>query len=111
MKNDSKSLIKDILNGIDKIEDSVKGRSLEEFIRSVKMQDAIIQRLRVIGEDVMDIPTEFKEKNAEVPWYRLTDIMNQLAYQSIGFKPVDIWIVVNNDLPLLREKISKIYRK
>jgi uncharacterized protein with HEPN domain len=111
LKSNSKNLVKDILNGIDKIEDSIKGRSLEEFARSAKMQDTIVCRLKIIGEDARQIPNDFKEKNAEVPWYRITEIMNQLAYQSIGFKPVDIWVVVKKDLPLLREKILKIYRK
>ena len=111
MQRDSKYLVKRIISGFERIEEYTKGKTKEEFLSSSKIQDAVATKLRVIGNAAKEIPSEFKEKNAEVPWYRISEMVDQVAYNSLGVKPVEMWFFIKNELPVLEDKIERIYKK
>ena len=71
MKRDYKLYINDIRNSINLIEGYLKGISEEEFEKDVKLQDAVIRRLEIIGEASRNIPRALKERNKQVPWFKM----------------------------------------
>lgn len=111
MNKDPKYAVKRIINGIERVEEYTKGKTREEFLESSQIQEAVAHRLKIISDAAREIPMEFKEKNDGVPWYKITETLDQLAYQSLGIRLVQTWIVVRNDLPMSKEKILKIYEK
>jgi len=108
MKKDVKIFLNHILESIDKIEKFVKGVSKNEFMESVKTQDAVIRRLEIIGEAVKHIPKEFKVKYRKIPWRKIAGLRDVLIHEYFG---VDLKLtlkIVKKDLPELKEKILKI---
>ena len=56
IKREYKLFLKDIENSINQIEEYSKGISEDEFKSDIKLQDAIIRRIEIIGEAVKRIP-------------------------------------------------------
>lgn len=111
LQRDPKYLVRRIINGMERIEVYTRGKTREEFLESSKIQDAVAQRIKVIGDAAKEIPSEFKQKNAEVPWYRISETVDQLAYDALGIKPMETWEFIKYELPAFKEKIERIYKK
>ncbi len=64
MTKDPVVFLKHIMQSIEIIE----GYDTEHFLKDVKLQDAIIRRLEIIGEAIKNLPKELTDKHPEVPW-------------------------------------------
>jgi len=111
MRKDPKIFIKHILESIKYIEEYTEGISKDDFLRSTKIQDAVIRRLEIIGEATKNIPPEWKETHSEVPWRRIAGIRDILIHEYFGIDFDLLWNVVKKDLPDLKRKISMILKK
>ena len=78
---------------------------------SSNIQNAVAKRLKVIGDVAKDMPSELNQKKAEMTWYKISEMIDQLGYESVGLEPVQTWILIMNKLPELKKKIEKIYDK
>lgn len=108
MKKDSMVFLEHILGSITKIEEFTEGMFREDFLESVKTQDAVIRRLEILGEASKNLPAEFRENHPEVKW---SDIMRTRDKLVHGYFGVDLnlaWDILENDLPVLKKKILKI---
>lgn len=108
MKKDIGIFLKHILESIERIEEFTKGVSKEKFLDSVQLQDAVIRRLEIIGEAVKNIPQDFRNKHADVPWNEIARTRDKLIH---GYFGVDLTLtldIVKKDLPELKKKIKKI---
>ena len=65
---DYKLYLKDILEAIKRIKNSLHKITKEHFEKDVDIQDAIIRRLEIIGEAATNIPEEIKLKHPYVEW-------------------------------------------
>jgi len=64
-------LLNDILEAIGRIEQYIKGLSLDDFSKDQKTIDAVARNLEIIGEASNRLPDEFKEKYWEIEWYKV----------------------------------------
>lgn len=71
MKKDPKVFIQHILECIERIEEYMKGLQKGKFLSSPQIQDAVIRRIKVIGEAVKNIPDEIKQKHSNIPWSKI----------------------------------------
>ncbi len=63
MTKDPTVFLKHIMQSIEIME----GYDTENFLNDVKVQDAIIRRLEIIGEAIKNLPKELTDKHPEVP--------------------------------------------
>ncbi len=68
-KKDPIIFIDHILESINLIERYIEGKTFEDFIEDVQLQDSVIRRIEIIGEAVRNIPWEIKQKYPDIPWY------------------------------------------
>jgi len=68
MERDYKLFIKDILDSIGIIQNYISGISQEHFEKDIRIQDAVIRRLEIIGEASSRIPRAVKQKNSKIDW-------------------------------------------
>ena len=108
MKRDYKLFINDIRESIKLIEEYLKGISEEEFIKDVKLQDAVIRRLEIIGEASRNIPRALKEKNKQVPWFKMVQYRDFIVHSYFEASLRRIWVTSTTVLNEIKEAMKKI---
>ena len=53
-------------------------------IISTQIQDAVIRRIKIIGEAVKNIPQKIKDEYPDVPWKRLAGMRDILIHEYFG---------------------------
>ena len=102
--------LKDILEAIDRIQRYIGGMSLADFIANSEKQDAVVRNLEIIGEAVRNIPPEFREQHAQIPWNQIAGFRDRLIHQYFGVNWTILWDVAQNKLPVLRIQVSVLLR-
>lgn len=108
MSKDKETLLKHILEAIERIENYTQDISREEFKEDVKTQDAVIRRLEIVGEAIKNLPEDFKEDNRESIWEGAAGMRDILIHQYFGVDLDIIWNTINQTLPELRENIEEV---
>jgi uncharacterized protein with HEPN domain len=111
MKKDPKIFLKHILESIEKIEEFTKGIYRDEFFDLIQVQDAVIRRIEIIGEATKSLPDEFRERHEDVPWSEMARTRDKLIHGYFGIDLDLLFDIVEEDLPELKEKISRILEK
>lgn len=62
MKRDLRVYLGDILESISLIQDYTANITEDKFMKSVKIQDAVVRRFEIIGEAVKHISQDFKKR-------------------------------------------------
>ncbi len=95
-----------ILQSIELIEDYTNDINKEDFLNTDFIQDAVIRRIKIIGESVKNLPQDFKDKYPEIPWETLANVRNVLENEEFDLDV--IWETVKNEIPALKTEILKI---
>lgn len=101
-------LLEDILESCERILEYTKGLSFEIFRKNYLVVDAVVRNFTIIGEAAGRIPDEFKLKHPEIEWDRIRGFRNRIVHDYFGIDYQIVWIIIENNIPELREKINKI---
>lgn len=82
--------------------------TFHEFIENPVLTRAFIRSLEVIGEAVKNLPQDFKEKHANIPWKEIAGMRNKLIHEYFGVNYKIVWETVKRDIPELEKKIKEI---
>lgn len=107
-KRDSKLLITDILEAIEKIENYVANFNYQSFIHDEKTADAVVRNLEVIGEAANRLSQEFKSQNSTVEWNKIVGLRHRIVHDYFGIDLDIIWSILEKDLSKLKKSIQKI---
>lgn len=111
MRKDPYVFLAHILQSIDLIEGYSQAKTMEEFIESPQLQDAIIRRIEIIGEAVKNLPEDFKKDHPEIEWQKIAGMRDVLIHQYFGVDLALTWDVVHSDIPDMMLKISRIIER
>jgi len=103
-----KLYINQILENIDKIENSIRNTNKNEFIEDSELHDATLMRLQVIGENIIKIPPELKKNNKEIKWKRFEKLRNIISHKYDLIDYNLIWSFIENNIEDLKLAILKI---
>lgn len=95
-----------ILHSIELMEYYTEGKTKEDFLNSDFVQDAVIRRLKIIGESVRRLPDNFKNKYPEIPWETIANVRDTLENEEYDLDL--IWSTIENGIPILKKEILKI---
>ncbi|MBC7231582.1 MAG: DUF86 domain-containing protein [Actinobacteria bacterium] len=107
MKKDPQVFVDHILECIGLIEDYLRGKTLEDFLGSVQLQDAVIRRVEIIGEAAKNLPQDFKEKHPDIPWKEMAGMRDIIAHEYFGVDLKLTWRVATEDLLGLKAKLER----
>ncbi|HPD81632.1 MAG TPA: DUF86 domain-containing protein [Candidatus Pacearchaeota archaeon] len=105
-----KLYIKDILDSIKKIEDSLKGKNKDDFDKEDILKDATYMRIQVIGESTNKISKEIKSKY-KLNWEKIERTRNIISHAYSYINSEIIWELIKIELPKLKEVINEISKK
>jgi len=100
--------LNDILNAIETIEDYTKDLTYDEFMQYNMCIQAVLLNIAIIGESAGKISKTIQQKYLEIPFRAIVSMRNRLIH---GYYDVDIyrtWLVIQDDLPILKQQIKKI---
>ena len=104
-KRDPQILVGDVRLAISKIERYIVGLSHDQFLADDLRKDAVARNLEIIGEAVRQLPDEFKQSHAHVPWAQIAGLRNRIVHDYFGLDWEIIWHVVEHELPELKTQL------
>jgi uncharacterized protein with HEPN domain len=107
-KRETKLLLADIIESIDKIKSYTLGYTFEEFLQDSKTSDAVVRNFEIIGEAANRIPEEIRDKNNQINWHRIKGFRNRIVHDYMGVDYNIVWSIIHNDIDKLRTAISEV---
>jgi uncharacterized protein with HEPN domain len=101
-------LLEDMLESCDRILEYTKELSFEDFKKNYLVVDAVVRNFTIIGEAAGRIPEEYKVKHSEIKWDRIRGFRNRIVHDYFGIDYQIVWIIIENNIPELRDLIRKI---
>lgn len=95
-----------ILESIEKIERFLKNK--ESISDKEMVDDAIVRNLQTMAESTQKLSSHIKISIHEIPWREISDFRNKLVHDYLGIDLEMIYDVIENELPILKEKIIQI---
>ncbi|MBI3442562.1 MAG: DUF86 domain-containing protein [Candidatus Sungbacteria bacterium] len=108
MVKDPKLFLKHILGGVGQIEEYVRDISKEKFLASPQIQDAVMRRLAIIGEATKNLPSDLREKYAQIPWNNIAGMRDMLIHEYFGVDMELVWNTIQKDLPVFKAHVENI---
>lgn len=107
---DYKIYLREIISMIEKIETSISGKTLDDFVNDSNLLDATLMRLHFIGEIIKSIPFSLKKKYKEVRWRKFARLRNIIGHKYSNVNKNIIWDVIKQ-LSELKNQIKEILDK
>lgn len=97
-------------DALDFIREESAGMSLDKFRQDKKSQFAMTRAFEILGEAVKNISPEFKEQHPDVPWKVIAGTRDVLIHRYFSVDVVQVWTMIEKDVPELAEKIADLLR-
>lgn len=108
MSKDLKVLLQHILESVENLGSYLTDVDEERFLQDIEKQDSVERRLQIIGEAIIQLPKEFKDKHSEIEWSKVAGLRNRLVHKYFDIDHLLIWNIINNSLPSFKSSIQKL---
>jgi len=102
--------LKEIISMIEKIENSVVNKTIDDFVNDSNLFDATLMRIHFIGETIKSIPFSVKKNYKLIRWRKFARLRNIIGHKYSNVNKNIIWDVIKalSELKLqLREILEK----
>jgi len=106
MKSD-KLYLEHIATAMEKIE-TIAQAGHEAFLAEFTLHDAAIRNFEIIGEAVKQLSNEAKDHQPDVPWRKIAGFRDILIHHYFGIDLDEVWRIIQNELPRLRDAIQSL---
>ncbi len=106
MKDDRLYLIH-IKEAIEWIEEYTRDGK-EAFFEDHKTQDAVLRNLHTLAESTQKISKHLKDKHPQIDWRTISAFRNVVVHDYLGMSLEQVWDIIENDLPDLKQSIIEI---
>jgi len=97
-----------MLQIIEKIAIYCANMDYDRFTATPMCLDACVFNLSQLGESVVKLDEDFISEHPQIPWRQMKGLRNKIVHDYDGVNPVLVWEIIQNDLPVLKEKLEKI---
>jgi len=107
----AKPYLEHILDECNFLIEKFKDLDYERFINDPVLIRASVRSIEVIGEAVKNLPQDFKEKYASLPWKEIAGMRDKLIHEYFGVNYKIVWETIIKEIPELKEKVKEIVEK
>jgi uncharacterized protein with HEPN domain len=75
------------------------------FLADMMIQDAVLRNLHTLAESTQRLSESLKAKHPVVDWPSIAALRNVVVHDYLGIDLVQIWDIVERDLPALKRTI------
>ena len=97
-----------ILDACDTLISSRAEDSLESIQKSPIKFYGYVKLVEIIGEATYKLTKEFRTEHPDIPWNMMEGMRHVLVHDYYRISPDKLWNTIQNDIPILREKIGKL---
>lgn len=102
--------IRDALEAIDRVEKyAAKGQPA--FDSDELIQTWIVHHLQILAEALTRIDESTRRDHDEIPWDKIRGMRNILVHEYFGIDKRLVWVVVESDLPKLKEQLEALLKQ
>lgn len=101
-----KGRLEHMLDAMDNVKEFTEGITYEELVSNKILCHAVVHNIQVFGEAAYKLTKEFCAAHPEVPWRHIIDLRHVLVHDYYRIDFSEVWKVVKDDLPSLREQIA-----
>lgn len=98
-------LVDYMLERIGRIEKYIAGGQ-KEFFDSELVHDAVVRNLQIMAESSQRLSDECKGSRPDIDWRAISGFRNILVHDYLGLDLNLIWLVVEKELPTLKEALE-----
>jgi uncharacterized protein with HEPN domain len=92
--SDYKIYLREIISMIEKIENSMINKTLEDFVNDSNLFDATLMRIHFIGETIKSIPFSVKKNYKKIRWRKFARLRNIIGHRYSNVNKNIIWDVI-----------------
>ena len=85
----------------------LRGKSREEFLADVQLQDAVMRRLAILGEAARRVSETGRLSRPELPWHEMIGMRNVVVHEYDDVDVAVVWDAAQRDLPPLIRALEK----
>ena len=82
----------------------------EVFMSSQLIQDAVVRNLQTLAESTQRISQQLKTDHPSIDWRNISGFRNVVVHNYLGIDANQIWEIVVQDLPGLKDQMAAILR-
>jgi uncharacterized protein with HEPN domain len=105
---DSLLYLAHMFDNIERIRLWTNGHTLETYRANLMMRDAVERCLERISEASRRLPLEVKATQPHIPWRKVADIGNVLRHEYDDVADTEVWRIIVDDLPALRNAVRSM---
>ena len=91
--------------------DEYVGGDEARFRASRLIQDAVVRNLQTLAESSQRLTDAIKASEPGVPWRAISGFRSILAYDYLAIDIDAVWLVVDQELPLLRAALQRMEKR
>ena len=107
MKN-AKPFLRHIIDECEYLENASRNLEFEQFIKDENLKRAFVRSLEIIGEASKNIPDDVRNRYKHIPWKQISGLRDVLIHKYFGVDYKNVWKIVKEDIPKLKEDVSKM---
>lgn len=100
--------LRDVLDAATVALGYVGGKTREEFLADMQLQDAVIRRLSILGEAARRVSDIGRAAWPELPWAEMVGMRNIVVHEYDNVDAEVVWSAVQEDLPRLVRSLNKV---
>ncbi len=100
--------IAEVRDAIRLAQEFTEGMTRDEFLQDLKTQSAVVRQLEIIGEACGHVSRATRHAYPEIPWGEVIATRNVLIHEYFGVDPETVWMTIQEDLPVLEERLANM---
>ena len=96
-----------IQKAINKIENFMDGKTLQDLDDESVLFFAVVKNLEIIGEAAYKLTDEFKSAHSDVLWQDYVKLRHVLVHGYYTINPQIVFDICKDDIPKLKQQLSK----